>query len=198
MTDFGHELRFGAFLTPVADGYAELIRQVTVADEIGLDLVGVQDHPYQPSFLDTWTLLSNLAARTKRITLVPDVVNLPLRPPAVLARSAATLDILSGGRVELGLGAGAFWDGVAAMGGRRLTSGQSVRALEEAITVIRALWTPGRAAVFQGEYYSLNGARPGPFPVHRIGIWVGAYASLGLTVLAYERLVTIEAVTELT
>jgi alkanesulfonate monooxygenase SsuD/methylene tetrahydromethanopterin reductase-like flavin-dependent oxidoreductase (luciferase family)/hemerythrin-like domain-containing protein len=175
MTDFGHELRFGAFLTPVADGYAELIRQVTIADEIGLDLVGVQDHPYQPSFLDAWTLLSNLAARTKRITLVPDVVNLPLRPPAVLARSAATLDILSGGRVELGIGAGAFWDGVAAMGGRRLTSGQSVRALEEAITVIRALWTPGRGAVFQGEHYSLNGARPGPFPVHRIGLWVGAY-----------------------
>ncbi|GII57390.1 hypothetical protein Pth03_57790 [Planotetraspora thailandica] len=175
MADFGHELWFGAFLTPDAAGHHRLVRQATMAEEVGLDIIGVQDHPYQPSFLDTWTLLSVLAARTSQIRLFPDVANLPLRPPAVLARSAASLDLLSGGRVELGLGAGGFWDGIAAMGGPRRTPAEAVEALEEAIAVIRALWTPGQAASLNGRHYTLDGARPGPFPAHEIGLWIGSY-----------------------
>ncbi|SEG29203.1 Hemerythrin HHE cation binding domain-containing protein [Nonomuraea solani] len=169
-----HDLWFGAFLSPEAAGRERLLRHVTLADRLGLDLVGVQDHPYQAGFLDTWTLLSAVAARTERIRLVPDVLNLPLRPPAVLAGAAASLDLLSGGRVELGLGAGAFWDAVAAMGGRRLSPPRSIEALAEAITIIRALWTPGEPVVFEGAHYRLGGARPGPFPAHPIGIWIGA------------------------
>ncbi|MGW3628174.1 LLM class flavin-dependent oxidoreductase [Streptomyces sp. NPDC000880] len=175
MTDYGHDLRFGAFLTPTAEGHDDLIRLATLADRIGMDLIGIQDHPYQPAFLDTWTLLSHLAARTERATLFPAVANLPLRPPAVLARSAATLDILSGGRAELGIGAGAFWDAIASLGGPRRTPGAAVDALDEAITVIRSMWSPGSATDFEGRYYSLEGARPGPFPVHPIGIWIGSY-----------------------
>ncbi|MEV7677460.1 LLM class flavin-dependent oxidoreductase [Streptomyces sp. NPDC088341] len=175
MTDYGHDLRFGAFLTPTAEGHDDLIRLATLADRIGMDLIGIQDHPYQPAFLDTWTLLSHLAARTERVTLFPHVANLPLRPPAVLARSAATLDILSGGRAELGIGAGAFWDAIAALGGPRRTPGEAVDALAEAITVIRSLWTPGPAADVPGTYYSLDGARPGPSPAHPMGIWIGSY-----------------------
>ncbi|MEV4468404.1 LLM class flavin-dependent oxidoreductase [Nonomuraea sp. NPDC049504] len=169
-----HDLWFGAFLSPEAEGRERLLRHVTLADRLGLDLVGVQDHPYQAGFLDTWTLLSVIAARTERIRLVPDVVNLPLRPPAVLARAAASLDLLSGGRVELGLGAGAFWDAIAAMGGRRLSPGESIEALAEAVTVLRALWTPGDPVVFEGNHHRLAGAAPGPFPAHPIGIWIGA------------------------
>jgi alkanesulfonate monooxygenase SsuD/methylene tetrahydromethanopterin reductase-like flavin-dependent oxidoreductase (luciferase family) len=175
MPDLGHEIRFGAFLTPSAADHAEVVRLASVADEIGIDLIGVQDHPYQPSFLDTWTLLSHLAAHTHRATLFPDVLNLPLRPPAVLARSAASLDILSGGRLELGIGAGAFWDAIVAMGGQRRSPGEAVDALAEAIAVLRALWTPGRGGRLEGRFYSLHGARPGPVPVHPIGIWIGAY-----------------------
>ncbi|MEU8106938.1 LLM class flavin-dependent oxidoreductase [Nonomuraea muscovyensis] len=165
---------FGAFLAPEATGHERLLRHVTLADRLGLDLLGVQDHPYQPAFLDTWTLLSAAAQRTERIRLVPDVANLPLRPPAMLARAAASLDILSGGRVELGLGAGAFWDAIAAMGGRRLSPPEAVEALAEAITVLRRLWTPGDPVVFEGTHYRLAGAAPGPFPPHRIGVWIGA------------------------
>ncbi|WP_204044753.1 LLM class flavin-dependent oxidoreductase [Acrocarpospora phusangensis] len=175
MGDHGHELWFGAGLTPKASGADRLIRQAVAAEEMGLDLLGVQDHPYQPSFLDMWTLLPALAARTSRIRLFPDVVNLPLRPPAVLARAAASLDVISGGRLELGLGAGFFWDGIAAMGGPRHTPGAAVEALAEAIAVLRALWTPGDPVVLDGEHYALDGARPGPFPPHPIGVWVGAY-----------------------
>ena len=121
------------------------------------------------------TLLTAIAAATERVTVFPNVANLPLRPPAMLARAVASLDILSGGRAELGIGAGAFWDAIAAMGGPRRSPRESVAALREAIAVIRALWTPGRGARAGGQYYSVSGAKPGPFPVHDVGIWVGAY-----------------------
>ncbi len=167
-------MRIGVFIVPGGEDPAGTVEQIVAADRAGLDLVGVQDHPYQHRFLDTWTLLSYAAARTERITLLPDVLNLPLRLPAVVAKSAASLDLLSGGRVELGLGAGAFWDGVAAMGGPRRTGGESVSALEEAITLIRAFFD-GETLRLDGEFYSAAGGRPGPPPAHPIGIWVGAY-----------------------
>ena len=175
MTDYGHELSFGIFVTPQADAGPRAIELARRADAAGLDWVSVQDHPYQPAFLDAWTLLTAIATATDNIGVFPNVANLPLRPPAMLARAAASLDILSGGRVELGIGTGAFWDAIAAMGGPRRTAGESVDALREAIAVIRALWTPGRGARLHGKHYELNGAKPGPFPVHDVGIWVGAY-----------------------
>ena len=168
-------VRLGIFVTPDAGDAASTVEQIVAADRSGLDVVGVQDHPYQARFLDTWTLLSYAAARTERVRLVPDVINLPLRPPAVLAKSAASLDVLSGGRVELGLGAGAFWEGVEAMGGPRRTPKESVDALEEAIAVLRGFWSGERSVKVEGEHYRVRGARPGPPPAHPIGIWIGAY-----------------------
>ncbi|MEV6774439.1 LLM class flavin-dependent oxidoreductase [Nocardia sp. NPDC051030] len=180
MSDYGHELRFGIFVPPEAARGRSLLRLVRLADESGLEVLAVQDHPYQPAFLDTWTLLSYLAATTRNLTLMPAVANLPLRPPAVLARSAATLDLLSAGRVELGLGAGAFWDAIEAMGGQRRTPGESLRALREAIGVLRALWSAGERTNLDGEFYSLHGAKPGPIPAHPIGIWLGVYGPRAL------------------
>jgi alkanesulfonate monooxygenase SsuD/methylene tetrahydromethanopterin reductase-like flavin-dependent oxidoreductase (luciferase family) len=177
MTDYGHNLLFGTFVTPSAQGASNVVDLAVTADRAGLDLVTFQDHPYQPAFLDTSTLLAYAAARTERIHLSANVANLPLRPPAVLARAAASLDILSGGRLELGIGAGGFWDPIAAMGGRRLTSAQSIDALREGIAIIRDIWdTNTRGGVFRdGEYYRVHGAKRGPRPAHDIGIWVGAY-----------------------
>jgi hemerythrin-like domain-containing protein len=175
MTDYGHDMLFGVSLPPSARDHEALLGTAELADDLGLDVVGIQDHPYQATFLDAWTLLSYVAGRTQRIRLLPDVANIPLRPPAVLARSAAALDILSNGRVELGLGAGYFLEPIAAMGGPRRTMGENVDALDEAITVIRSLWKVGPAVHFQGKHYSLSGARPGPAPAHPIGIWLGAY-----------------------
>src|SRR3954447_26578541 len=174
------ELLFGTFLTPAADRPDQVVALAELTDQVDLDLVSVQDHPYQPAHLDAWTLLSVIAARTRSVHVLPNIANLPLRPPAVLARSAASLDLLSGGRVELGLGAGAFWDAIAAQGGPRRSPGESLTALAEAVEVIRALWTPGRGARTEGEHYRLAGAKPGPFPAHDIGIWLGVYKPRGL------------------
>lgn len=177
MPDYGHDLLFGTFITPVAAPARRPVELAVVADRAGLDLVTFQDHPYQPRFNDTWTLLSYVAAKTERVRLSGNVLNLPLREPAVLARSAASLDLLSGGRVELGLGAGAFWDAIEAMGGRRLAPAQALAALAEAIDVIRQVWaTDRRGGVHvKGTYYRVDGAKRGPAPAHDIGIWVGAY-----------------------
>jgi alkanesulfonate monooxygenase SsuD/methylene tetrahydromethanopterin reductase-like flavin-dependent oxidoreductase (luciferase family) len=168
-------IRFGISLVPATQRLDRIRELVRAADEAGLDLVGIQDHPYQRRFLDTWSLIPTLLAETKRISLFTDVANLPLRPPAVMAKAAASLDVLSGGRFELGLGAGGFPDVIAGFGGPRRTPGESVEALEEAIDVIRLLWSEERSVSFDGKHYRLGGARPGPRPAHPIGIWVGAF-----------------------
>lgn len=177
MPDYGHDLLFGAFITPAATPAMHAVDLAIVADRAGLDLVTFQDHPYQPALLDAWTLLSYVASRTERIHVAGNVLNLPLRPPAVLARAAASLDLLSGGRFALGLGAGGFWDPIVAMGGRRLSPGEAVAALDEAIAVIRAIWATGeRGGVrHDGRHYRVVGAKRGPNPAHDIPIWVGAY-----------------------
>src|SRR5207302_2622357 len=171
--DYGQPVRFGIFVTPVAT--EDPLRLAVLADELGFDLLGVQDHPYQRRFFDTLTLLAAMAMRTERITLFPDVANMQLRPPALLAKSAATIDILSGGRFELGLGAGGFSPAVQAYGGPAWTPGQAVSALEEAIQVIRLLWSGQHGIRFEGQYHHLAGAHSGPVPAHTIGIWLGAY-----------------------
>ena len=161
MPDYGHELEFGIFPSPDADRAEQTLELAQLADVTGLDLVSVQDHPYQGRHLDTWTLLSVIAARTSAVRVAPNVANLPLRHPVVLARSAATLDLLSGGRVELGLGAGAFWEAIEALGGPRRTPKQAVDALVEAIGVIRASWAGGTIRL-EGEHYPVRGAHGGP------------------------------------
>lgn len=177
MTDHRHDLLFGTFITPLAQPATHAVEMALVADRAGLDLATFQDHPYQPAVHDTWTLLAYVASRTQNIHVSANVLNLPLRQPAVLASSAASLDLLSGGRFELGLGAGAFWDAIAAMGGRRLTAGQSIVALEEAITIIREIWNTKQHGGVRvtGTYYQVNGTKRGPAPAHQIGIWLGAY-----------------------
>jgi alkanesulfonate monooxygenase SsuD/methylene tetrahydromethanopterin reductase-like flavin-dependent oxidoreductase (luciferase family) len=174
-SSYGRKLEFGASVEPLANPPDWAARIAKAADRTGLDLVGIQDHPYQRRFLDTWTLISTLVPVTERVRFFPDVANLPLRPPAMLAKAAASLDVLSGGRIEIGLGAGAFWDAIEGMDGPRRSPGEAVRSVEEAIKVMRLVWSNERSVRFEGDLYSLRGMRPGPHPVHPIGIWVGAY-----------------------
>src|SRR5512145_18289 len=164
-------IKFGYFLIPNAE--LPLLAIAQEAERRGLDYVAVQDHPYQRRFVDTWTLLSMIAAATSRIGLFPDVANLPLRPPAVLAKAAASIDLLSGGRFELGLGAGGFWDAIVAYGGPRRSPSVALAALAEAVEVIRKIWSGERNLRFEGQHYRLRGAHSGPVPAHPIGIWLG-------------------------
>ncbi|WP_104101791.1 LLM class flavin-dependent oxidoreductase [Arthrobacter sp. 08Y14] len=177
MPDYGRNLLFGAFLTPAASPPQQAVELTVTAERAGLDLATFQDHPYQPRFLDTWTLLSYAAARTEQITLATNVLNLPLRQPVIVARSAASLDLLSGGRFELGLGAGAFWDAIEAVGGQRLEPGEAVTGLAEAIRIIRGVWAVGDRTPLRvdGSVHQVHGAKRGPAPGHDVGIWLGAY-----------------------
>jgi alkanesulfonate monooxygenase SsuD/methylene tetrahydromethanopterin reductase-like flavin-dependent oxidoreductase (luciferase family) len=165
---------FGISITPNWLQRDEVLGLARAADDAGLDLIGIQDHPYQWRFLDTWTLIAYLAGKTSRVRFFADVSSLPLRPPAILAKSAASLDVLTDGRVELGLGAGSFWDAIAAIGGPRRSPREAVEATEEAIDVIRLIWSGERGVRYDGRHYQLAGVHTGPKPAHDIGIWVGA------------------------
>jgi alkanesulfonate monooxygenase SsuD/methylene tetrahydromethanopterin reductase-like flavin-dependent oxidoreductase (luciferase family) len=179
MADYGHELRFGVMLQPGADGSwgRDVLALAELAEREGLDLVSLPDHPYWTRRLDTMTLLAAIVARTSRVTVFSNLANLPLRSPLTLARAAATLDIISGGRFELGLATGAqqLWAHIAADGGPQRSAGESMAALDEAIAIIRASWAASEEVRFEGAHYQLPGATGGPQPAHEMGIWVGAY-----------------------
>lgn len=177
MLKYGHDLRFGVFITPNNDPPRFAVDLAVHAEKIGLDLVTYQDHPYQPRFHDTLALLAWTAAVTERVRLASLVHSLPMRAPAVLARAAASIDILSGGRLEVGLGAGTFWDAVEAMGGPRRSPGEALEALEDGIDVIRGIWDVSTTERLEagGDHYRISGAKRGPAPAHAMEIWVGAY-----------------------
>ena len=172
--DYGHSLEFGYFLVPEAADPRGVLETARLADQLGYDVLAVQDHPYQPAHLDTLALLGVILGQTMQIRVFQDVGNLPLRPPAMFAKAAATLDVLSGGRFEAGLGSGGFLRPAAAMGAPDLTVGESLEALEEAVTILRASWRGASGLRFEGRHYRVDGARPGPAPAHEIGIWLGA------------------------
>ena len=173
MTDYGREVEFGYFLSPDADDPDGVLQTAKLADELGYDLLGVQDHPYQRAHLDSLALVGVILARTERIRLFQAVGNLPLRPPAMYAKAAATLDLLSGGRFEAGLGGGGYLGPAHAMGAPELTPGQSIEALEEAVSIMRESWSGAHSIRHDGRHYHLDGMKPGPVPAHPIGIWLG-------------------------
>ncbi len=168
-------IQFGIAIDPAARDPQDPFWRARLADETGIELVTCMDHPYNRRLLETWTLLTALAVRTERVRLAGNVFNLPLRPPAMLAKQAATLDVLSGGRFEMGLGAGAMWEGIEAFGGPRRTPGEAYEGFRDALSILRGMWqNAGGSFTYEGEIYQVRGARPGPAPTRRIPIWAGA------------------------
>jgi alkanesulfonate monooxygenase SsuD/methylene tetrahydromethanopterin reductase-like flavin-dependent oxidoreductase (luciferase family) len=172
MADYGHDLQFGFFLDPATGNPERTLEIARIIDDLSYDLIGIQDHPYQQQHFEAMALIAYILGQTERVRVFPDVANLPLRSPVMLAKESATLDQLSGGRFELGLGAGAFWDAIRAMGGPVHAPKDALAALREAVTVIRGYWS-GQTLRHTGEFYEAAGARPGPVPAHDIGIWLG-------------------------
>ena len=175
-------VRFGVFLSPSRDNDL-VVPNAQAAEVTGFDFISIQDHPYQPGFLDPFVLMALVAGATSRLGLVTDVANLPLRPAPMLAKTAATLDFLSGGRFTLGLGGGRAWPQIAGLGGPTWTPGQTVTAIEEALDVLHLLWSPSARASYAGSTYALDNVAPGPSPAHPIGTWLGAAGPRMLDVL---------------
>jgi alkanesulfonate monooxygenase SsuD/methylene tetrahydromethanopterin reductase-like flavin-dependent oxidoreductase (luciferase family) len=145
MTDFGHPITFGLSLIPSVDSLRETRQLAQAADATGLDYLGIQDHAYNPDFLDAWTLISVLAAETERISFFPDVADLQLRPPTMLAKAAASLSVLTGGRIVLGVGGGATAGGIAAMGAVGREGSEMVDFTRESLLVMRRALAGGIA-----------------------------------------------------
>ncbi|HSJ51929.1 MAG TPA: LLM class flavin-dependent oxidoreductase [Actinomycetota bacterium] len=170
----GH-VGFGVTIIPSASGRSDPVAEARRAEELGFDLVAVWDHPHghHPSF-ESWTLMTWVAANTSRIRIASNVLGMPFRLPALVAKMAESLDRLSGGRLVLGLGAGGNDDELAAFGAPTLPPEEKVEALEEAIEVIRGVWTEP-AFTYDGAYYRNHGALLEPKPARPIPIWLGAY-----------------------
>jgi len=164
----------------VASG-AESVRLAVQADGEGLDRFHVADHPYFGDKLDAYALLSFILGQTERITGMVSVTNLPSRPAPVLARTITSLSALSGGRVALGIGAGGLWDMIVKLGVPRLDGGSAVRAMEEAITLIRALSGGGGPVTFDGEFYQVSGLDPANVPAPPVITGSGGPKSLAVT-----------------
>ncbi|GGJ34668.1 LLM class flavin-dependent oxidoreductase [Streptomyces brasiliensis] len=173
MTDYGRSLSFGLSLDPAA-GSLDLTRRLTrQAENSGLDHLAVQDHPYQPGYLDTWTLISNLAAVTDRISFFTDVADLQLRPPTMLAKAAASLSVLTDGRIQLGVGGGAFAEAIASMGGTPRRGDQMVAFTEESLELMRRALA-GTTVRLQSPHHSVTGYQAGPLPPRPVELWLGA------------------------
>ncbi len=173
-------LHWGLQSSPHQVTYGELLQLWQHADALGYDSAWLFDHfvpisgdPAGPCF-EGWTLLAALAAQTRRLHAGCLVTSAVYRPPAVLAKMGATLDVVTGGRLEMGIGAGWFEGEARAYGLPFPPTGERLARLDEAIQVIRLLWT-NEVSDFAGKYYTLAGARCAPKPVQQPApaIWVG-------------------------
>lgn len=175
---------FGVSVIPSASDRSDPVGEARHAEALGFDLVTVWDHLEGPHpSLETWTLLTWIGASTSRVRLGPNVLGLPYRPPAVVAKMAESLDRLSGGRLVLGLGAGGSDREFRGFGLPVRSPREKLEALEEAVDVIRGLWTEP-SFTYLGRHYRLEEGRLEPKPDRPISIWLGVYGPRGLDLVA--------------
>ncbi|WP_030454572.1 LLM class flavin-dependent oxidoreductase [Herbidospora cretacea] len=172
---------FGIGVSSAAPAAMTTLREVVRADADGLDLFSVSDHPYYGDRLDAYAVVGTALGATTRISGLVNVTNLPSRPAPMLARTVTSLSALTGGRIVLGMGAGGLWDDIARLGGPRRSPGEAVRALAEAITLIRALSGGGDRVTFDGEFYQVADLAPAEAPTPPIWTGSGAPRSLAVT-----------------
>src|SRR5260370_14484306 len=151
MPDYGQHLEFGYFLLPDADDPAGVLATARLIGELGYDLVGIQDHPYQPRHLDSLSLLAVILGQTGRLRAFHSVANLALRPPARLAKAVASL--AGGGRFEVGPGTGAFPEAISSMGGPDRRPRENLQAPASALHVIRGISRGPPRTPFPRDHY---------------------------------------------
>lgn len=169
---------FGVNVPQVGTDYEIMKRVVLACEEYGFDFVWISDHLQDffssAPYFECWTTLSALATLTKRIRLCTVLVNNLFRHPALVAKMGATLDVISGGRLELGIGAGWYEEECIANGIQFPRPPERIQRLEEAIQVIEKLWTENNVS-FAGKYYTLKNAtlNPKPMQTPHPPIWTG-------------------------
>jgi len=173
-----HDVWFGLSLDDVTGD--ALLARAGRADDDGLDLVTLADHPWIGDRPDAYAALGVILGRTTRIAGAVNVTNLPNRPAPMLSRTVAALSALAGGRIVLGMGAGGSYPEIARFGLDVQSPARAVRALAEAITLIRALGGGGAPVTFAGEFYSVRELAPTPEPVPPI--WTGSVGPASLAV----------------
>jgi probable F420-dependent oxidoreductase len=176
-------LLLGVNVSASATSDADPVGQAQAAEALGFDFVSTSDHPcgIHPTY-ESWTMLTWIAAATSRIRVATRVLGVPYRPPAMMAKMAETLDRLSGGRLILGLGGGYSDEEFRAFGLRVPSARDKIDGLEEAVEIIRGLWSRPRFT-FGGRLYRTAGADLEPKPGRRIPIWLGTFGdrALGVT-----------------
>ena len=175
-----HRVLFGLGLEGGVGQVSEMLRHARLADDTGLDLVSVSDHPYFAERLDAYAARGFVLGATSNISGAVIMTNLLSRPAPILARTVTGLSTISGGRVVLGMGAGGNWEEIVALGVPRLSPAARIRALEEAILVVRALSGGGDPVTFDGEFYQVTELTPAAAPTPPI--WIGALGPKALAV----------------
>jgi len=176
------DVLFGINVSTSAAPGADPVADARTAEDLGFDFVSASDHPgsASPSY-ETWTLLAWIAAATSRVSVLPRVLGVPFRAPALVAKAAESLDRLSGGRLLLGLGAGGDDSEFRALGLKVRAPAEKVRGLEEAVRVVKGLWSEP-SLTHHGTIYRTEEAQLEPKPAHRIPIWLGTFGERALEV----------------
>jgi F420-dependent oxidoreductase-like protein len=175
-------MRFGTFVPqgwkgdqngiPAGEQWDRILRFANLIEDSGYDSIWVYDHFHthpvvtQESTFDAWTLMAALAAVTSRARLGQMCTCALYRPPSLLAKMAANIDVISGGRLDVGIGAGWSKGEFEAYGYRYPSDGERLDMLEEAVQVLLAMWTHDKAR-FQGEHYTVDGAINRPHPIQQ-------------------------------
>ncbi len=178
-------LLFGLGVSTRAAGDADPVAEARLAEDVGFDFVSASDHLHgaDPTF-EPWTLLTWIASATTRLRVATRVLGVPYRNPAVVAKMAESLDRLSGGRLIVGLGGGYSDEEFRAFGIGERSPRDKVDGLEEAIRIMRGLWSADAGPfTLDGRLARTREARLEPKPKHHVPIWLGTYGdrALGVT-----------------
>jgi alkanesulfonate monooxygenase SsuD/methylene tetrahydromethanopterin reductase-like flavin-dependent oxidoreductase (luciferase family) len=174
MSKYGKPLRFGYSPLPMSADPMRPLQLAGMAETFGLDYVGIHASLYSAQDYELWTLLTAIGIATKSISIFALMPETALYSPALWAKAVASLDLLTNGRVEAGIGLGKGIDPLAMMGNERRSETETLAALEEAIQVMRLMWSSDSSVQFDGKFWQLAEVQPGPAPSRRINIWLGA------------------------
>lgn len=164
-------VKFGLFYPQVGADFATIRERARLAEQLGFHSLWFVDHMWSRGMedldhLEAWTLMAATAATTHRIAIGSLVLCNSYRSPALLAKMAASLDNVSGGRLLLGLGAGWMEEEYRAYGYAFPPARVRIEQLDEALAILKLLFTQGRAS-FEGRYYSIHDAVNNPKPLQK-------------------------------